>query len=109
MTAHLARNRLAFSVCIFALTLGGCGGGSSGGGGGGGVNPITPAPPPPPPPPAPPPPPPPPPPASNFNDAEYRRSNGANFEGAITAYDAGATGQGIKIGLVDTGVNPALA
>jgi hypothetical protein len=36
------------------------------------------------------------------------RSNGANAHGAITAYDKGATGQGVKIGIVDTGINPAL-
>jgi subtilisin family serine protease len=28
---------------------------------------------------------------------------------AIAAYDKGATGQGIKIGIIDTGINPALA
>jgi hypothetical protein len=89
-----------------ALALTGCGGGATGGGG---VTPITPAPPPPPVPVPPPPPPPPPPPSgTNYNDAEYQRSNGANFHSAITAYNAGATGQGIKIALVDTGVNPNL-
>jgi hypothetical protein len=90
-----------------ALALSGCGGGATGGGGG--VTPITPAPPPPPVPvPPPPPPPPPPPTGTNYDDAEYRRSNGANFHSAITAYNAGATGQGIKIALIDTGVNPNL-
>ncbi|HEX4738144.1 MAG TPA: S8 family peptidase [Allosphingosinicella sp.] len=109
MTARLSRSKLALSACVLALALAGCSGSGGGGGGSGGVTPITPVPPPPPPPPSPPPPPPPPPPpASSFNDAEYQRSNGANFEGAITAYNAGATGQGIKIGLVDTGVNPNL-
>jgi hypothetical protein len=53
--------------------------------------------------------PPPPPTGTNFNDNEYNRSNGANSHSAITAYNAGATGKGIKIALVDTGVNPNLA
>jgi hypothetical protein len=99
---------LVLSACVLALALSGCGGGSTGGGGG--VTPITPAPPPPPVPvpPPPSPPPPPPPPGTNYDDAEYRRSNGANFHGAITAYNSGATGQGVKIALVDTGVNPNL-
>ena len=111
MMVRQCRTRLVLSVCVLALTLSGCGGG---GGGGSTARPepiAAPAPPPPPPPPVPVPPPPPPPPApagGNFNDSEYARSNGANFEGAIGAYNAGATGKGVKIALVDTGINPAL-
>jgi hypothetical protein len=45
----------------------------------------------------------------NYNDAEYRRSNGATSSGAIAAWDAGATGRGIKVAVIDSGINPALA
>jgi hypothetical protein len=44
----------------------------------------------------------------NYDDSEYRRSNGASAPNAIAAYNAGATGRGVKIGLVDSGVNPSL-
>jgi len=101
MRIESTRLRLALSVCIVALAVGGCGGGSTGGGG---PQPIVA------PPPAPPPPPPPPPlPAVNFDDAEYRRSNGAISSGAISAWNAGGRGQGIVVGVVDSGINPALA
>jgi hypothetical protein len=111
MNAMSRRYILAVSVAVVALALGGCGGG-----GGSTIRPDPiaappPAPPPPPPPvPVPPPPPPPPPPSGgvNYDDSEYRRSNGANAHNAIAAYNAGATGKGVKIGLVDTGVNPNL-
>ena len=46
---------------------------------------------------------------TNFNDAEYSRSNGASSHGSIAAYNAGATGRGVKIAVVDTGINPNLA
>ena len=49
--------------------------------------------------------PPPPPPAGQFNTAEYRRSNAATHIGAITAYEEGAHGAGIKIGVVDSGID----
>jgi hypothetical protein len=113
MTGMKSSHRLVLSVCVLALALGGCGGGGSVA-----PNPITPpvAPtPPPPPPPAPTPPPPAPaptpvpPPGTDFDDAEYRKSSGASFTGAIAAYNKGATGQGVKIALIDTGVNPNLA
>jgi len=114
MMAKSRGYRLALSVCASALLLGGCGGG------GGGARPspiITPAPaapvPPPPPPPPPVPVPPPPPPPSvgttNYNDTEYNRSSGPVAHSAISAYNAGATGKGVKIALIDTGVNPNLA
>ncbi|MEO6248510.1 MAG: peptidase S8, partial [Sphingomicrobium sp.] len=56
-------------------------------------------------------PPPPPPPATttSYNTAEDLRSNAAVAEQAISAYQAGATGVGIKIGIVDSGINPALS
>jgi hypothetical protein len=44
-----------------------------------------------------------------YNDAEYRRSNGATSSGAITAWEAGATGRGIKVAVIDSGINPQLA
>lgn len=81
---------------IAALSLAGCGGG------GGSARPLpTPAPPP-----APAPTPTPtPPPTGNFNTAETRLSDGVNFHGAITAYQAGATGQGILAGVIDDGID----
>jgi len=42
---------------------------------------------------------------SNFNTAEYRRSDGAVYHGAITAYQAGASGAGITVGIVDSGID----
>src|SRR5262245_29161587 len=97
---------LASTACGLILALSACGGG----GGGGGIGSM---PPPPstltPPPTTTPPPPPPPPPGTNFDTAEYERSNGAVSSGAITAWDKGATGQGIKLAVVDSGINPSLA
>lgn len=73
------------------------------GGGGSGAVSSTPTPivPPPPAPPAPPPPPP----TTGFNTAEYNQSNAAVQAQAIGAYDAGATGQGIIVGVIDSGVD----
>lgn len=93
------------SSVIFVLALSACGGGGVG---------STPAPPPPtagvppaPPatPPAPPPPPPPPP-TISFATAEYLRSDGPNFHRAITAYQAGASGRGVTVGIIDSGIDP---
>lgn len=39
---------------------------------------------------------------------EYNSSNSVTSSKALTAYLAGATGRGIKVGIVDTGINPAL-
>lgn len=39
----------------------------------------------------------------NYNTAEYRRSS-ASYAGAITAYQAGASGAGITVGIVDSGL-----
>ena len=88
-------------ISIAALSLAGCGGGGVAG-------PLpTPAPPaaPAPTPTPTPTPAPTPPPTGNFNTAETRRSDGVNFHGAITAYQAGATGQGILAGVIDDGID----
>lgn len=87
-------------------------------GGGGGVSP-TPAPPitstPPPTPtpaPTPAPTPTPTPTGINFNTAEYQRSNAATQMSAITAYNRGATGSGVTVAVLDSGVdveNPEFA
>jgi hypothetical protein len=45
----------------------------------------------------------------NYNTAEYQASQYSVVSNAIAAYNAGATGKGIKIGIVDSGVNPSLA
>jgi hypothetical protein len=44
-----------------------------------------------------------------YNDTEYQRSNGAVSSGAIHAWDAGGTGRGVKVGVIDSGINPNLA
>ena len=100
------------TACIAALALGGCGGGGSGGTGARPMPmPAAPPPPPPPPPPAPAssPTPAPAPSSVNYNDAEYQRSNGAFSGGALSAYSAGGTGKGVKVGVIDSGINPDLA
>jgi hypothetical protein len=45
----------------------------------------------------------------NYDTSEYRQSNAAAAASAISAYNAGATGAGIKIGVVDTGINATLS
>lgn len=82
---------------IASLTLVACGGG------GAGPSP-TPAPPPTPAPTPTPTPTPTPPPSGNFNTAEVRRADGVNFHGAIAAYQAGASGQGVLAGVIDDGI-----
>ncbi len=79
--------------------------------GGGGGNGVISTPPPPPPPVNPPPPPPPPPPPANINydTAEYRASNGAASINALKAYQSGATGAGINVGVIDSGINATLS
>ena len=116
---------LAFrgSAAVAALALAGCGGG--------GARPssptplpdvvVAPAPVPPPPAPTPTPTPTPAPapaptptpaptaapPPINFQTDEYRRSNAAVSSGAITAWEAGATGAGIKLAVIDSGLEPS--
>jgi subtilisin family serine protease len=44
-------------------------------------------------------------PAVNYDTAEYRRSNAAAQAQALTAYNAGATGAGVLVGVIDSGVD----
>ena len=98
-TARVDRKIAIGTSVVFALALSACGGG-------GGVN-STPVPVPPtanlPPTP---PPPPPPPPSTNFTTTEYLRSDGPSFHRAITAYQAGANGRGVTVGVIDSGITP---
>ena len=71
-----------------------------GGGGGGGSRPEPTPPPPPPPPPGP---------SSNLDDAEYRASTYSVAADALVAYDQGATGQGAKIAVIDSGIQASTA
>ena len=100
MSAALSDRKLVIGgSIIFALSLSACGGG--------GVNSTPPAPPAPPPVVAPPPPTPPPPPTSpNFATAEFNRSDGPDFHNAITAYRTGASGLGVTVGVIDSGIDP---
>mgnify|MGYP003289825994 CR=1 FL=1 len=98
---------LATSGCavVLACALSACGGGGAG---------RTPPPPQtvtptPAPTPTPTPTPTPPPPPGTFDTAEYRASDGAVTSKAISAYNAGATGEGIKVAVIDSGINPTLA
>ena len=93
-----AGRRVTLMACVGALAMmaGGCAGG---GGGGSSVSPIpTPTPTPPTPTPNP----------SPLNDAEYQSSNSAVLANALAAYEAGATGAGVKVAVIDTGINPDL-
>jgi len=93
------KKRHVLLASIFAsLFLAGCGGG------GGGTNST----PPPPSNPIPTPVPDPDPVPTTFNDAEYKRSSGASSAKALGAYQAGATGTGIKIAFIDSGVSDPL-
>lgn len=47
----------------------------------------------------------PPAPVVNYNTSEYRASTGGSFHGALTAYQAGASGSGITVGVVDSGIS----
>jgi subtilisin family serine protease len=100
---RMAGRPLPLLLSVAALSLAGCGGG---GGARPSPTPAPPAAPAPTPTPAPAPTPTPTPPSTgNFNTAETRRSDGVNFHGAITAYQAGATGQGILAGVIDDGID----
>lgn len=46
-------------------------------------------------------------PSSSFDTAEYRRSDGPQYHNAITAWADGASGQGVKLAIVDSGINTA--
>lgn len=85
-------------IPLFVLT-------ACGGGGGGAPIASTPTPPPAPATPTPPPPPP----ASTSNTAEYQRSRSAVQAQALAAYRAGATGSGVTVGVIDSGIATASA
>ncbi len=74
--------------------LSACGGG--GGSGGGPISTPTPVPPPEPEPI----------PGIDFDTAEYRLSDGPALHDAIAAWQDGATGQGVGIAIIDTGIDP---
>ncbi|MBS0254672.1 MAG: S8 family serine peptidase [Proteobacteria bacterium] len=46
-------------------------------------------------------------PAAVFQTAEYNRSDGAPYHNAIAAWQVGATGTGVTIGIVDSGIDTA--
>lgn len=95
---------LVTALGVAALGVTACGGGGGGAGPGPGV--VAPAPPPPaPPPPAPPPPPPPSTDAESFETAEYQRQTGLTQIHASSAYAQGATGDGIIVAVIDSGVH----
>jgi hypothetical protein len=48
---------------------------------------------------------PPPPPPVNYDTAEYRQNWGLGAVSAISAYNAGFTGKGIRVAVVDTGID----
>lgn len=90
------RVRTGLSSCcpvVLCMVLAGCGGG-------GGAVQSTPTP-------TPTPAPAPTPASVNYDTAEYRRSNAAMFDGAITAWNAGSTGAGIAVGIIDSGIDVA--
>jgi hypothetical protein len=43
----------------------------------------------------------------NYDTPEYRRSDGPVQHGAITAYQAGASGKGVTVGIIDSGIATA--
>lgn len=51
------------------------------------------------------PPPPQPPEPTNYNTAEYRRNYGLSQMNTIAAYEAGATGEGITVAVIDSGID----
>lgn len=44
---------------------------------------------------------------TSFNTAEFRRSDGPGLHGAVTAWQAGATGKGTTIAIIDSGIDTA--
>lgn len=102
----MAKHRTLLLASCLSLLLAGCGGG----GGVGSTPTPTPSPPPSPTPtPTPvPTPTPTPTPSGTFNTSEYQRSNAAVAADALTAYNAGASGAGVKIAILDSGLTDAL-
>lgn len=97
------RSRLSRSVALGTLMLlGAC---SSSGGGGGGISPAPAPVPTPTPTPVPTPTPTPTPTPSSFNTTEYQATTGAVSMNALTAYDHGSTGAGIKVAVIDSGID----
>jgi Subtilase family len=79
------RSRLAWLLALIAIgSAAGCGGGGGGGGGGGSGGLL---------------------PASSFETTEYHANYGLGVLRASSAYAAGATGRGITVGVVDTGID----
>jgi subtilisin family serine protease len=98
------RSKRAVAAIAFTLLLNACGGGRSGG-------PISTPPVSPPPAPAPTPAPTPTP-TAVFDTAEYRRSDGPSFHNVIPAWQLGATGVGVTLAIIDSGIdttNPEFA
>ncbi len=84
-----------FASILVCAAVSACGGGSTTSGG---VHSVSTAPPPAPPaaePPAP----------INFDTAEFRRSDGPEFHGALSAWNEGATGAGSIIAVIDSGID----
>jgi len=100
MTTAYLRTSVSLGLLTAMALLSACGGG------GGGTN-STPTPSPSPTPS--PTPTPPAAPAVNYDTAEYQLSDGPVAHGAITAYEAGASGNGITVGVIDTGINSSSA
>jgi hypothetical protein len=96
------RSKNIFSTLAISLALVGCGGG-------GGAPPVLTAPVPAPPPPSPPPPPPIVQAPISQDDPEYLRSNAAVTSRAIAGWNLGATGRGVSVAVIDSGINPDLA
>ncbi len=93
----------ASALILTSLLLSACGGGGGGGGPGDGITTT-----------APPPPPPPPPPPSNptppsTTSSEYRRNWGLAGINADTAFNYPATGAGIIVAVIDTGIDSSQA
>ena len=97
-----ARASVGLSI-VFAL--GACGGGGSSGA----PNSVSYVPPPTSPTPTPTPGPVTTPTTTDFNTVEYRVSSAAIGANALPAWQLGASGKGVKIGFIDTGINPDLA
>lgn len=100
--------RLKHGVALSGLfALAACGGGSGGGGGVGTIPapPVLPAPTPTPSPVPVPTPSPTPTPRVNYDTSEYRATIGAVSMNALTAYDHGGTGAGIRVGVIDSGID----
>src|SRR3546814_8155446 len=94
LSVNASAMRLSFALCLFA-SLGSCGGGSGSGvgstpaplasvdGGAGAGVPASAAP------------------VIEYDTAEYQRSTGSVAMDAIAAYDAGATGDGVIVAILD--------